>query len=255
MDRFLFANEASAKLAAPLPSGATSLTLDDAAAFPTPGADQCFYATLFEPQADGTQMRVEIVKVTARSGNTLTIVRDVESTAGQSGGYAYPSASGVEVRCELRLTAGVMKEMLQKADASSFAAASHTHSKDDVGLGNVDNTSDADKPVSTAQAKAIADAVGGIRQMAQPALVTEAAQAALAQGHYVLAYDGAVTVSAPAQAQAGDRVWITVTNDRKDNVFAGGGKNVMGLNEPISLDMGKATYQFIYLGEKGWWVA
>ncbi len=155
MDKFLFANEASAKLAAPLSAGATSLTLDDASAFPTPGANQCFYATLFEPQADGTQMRVEIVKVTARAGNTLTIARDVESITGQSGGYAYPSIPGAQVHCELRLTAGTMKEMLQKADAQGFAAASHTHSKADVGLGNVDNTKDADKPVSTAQAEAI----------------------------------------------------------------------------------------------------
>ena len=254
MDRFLFANEASAKLAA-LPAGATSLTLDDASAFPTPRANQCFYATLFEPQADGSQMRVEIVKVTARSGNTLTIVRDVESITGQSGGYAYPSIPGAQVHCELRLTAGVMKEMLQKADAQGFAAANHTHNKEAVGLGNVDNTKDADKPVSTAQAKAIADAIAGIRQMAQPALVTEASQAALAQGHYVLTRDGAVTVSAPTQARAGDKVWITVANARKDNVFAGSGKNVMGINEPITLDMGGATYQFIYLGEKGWWVA
>ena len=155
MDKFLFANEASAKLAAPLSAGATSLTLDDASAFPTPGANQCFYATLFEPQSDGTQMRVEIVKVTARAGNTLTIARDVESITGQSGGYAYPSIPGAQVHCELRLTAGVMKEMLQKADAQGFAAVSHTHSKADVGLGNVDNTKDVDKPVSTAQAEAI----------------------------------------------------------------------------------------------------
>ena len=155
MDKFLFANEASAKLAAPLSAGATSLTLDDASAFPTPGANQCFYATLFEPQSDGTQMRVEIVKVTARAGNTLTIARDVESITGQSGGYAYPSIPGAQAHCDLRLTAGTMKEMLQKADAQGFAAANHTHSKAAVGLGKVDNTSDADKPVSTAQAKAI----------------------------------------------------------------------------------------------------
>lgn len=158
MDKFLFANEASAKLAAPLSAGATSLTLDDASAFPTPGANQCFYATLFEPQSDGTQMRVEIVKVTARAGNTLTIARDVESITGQSGGYAYPSIPGAQAHCELRLTAGVMKEMLQKADAQGFAAVSHTHSKADVGLGNVDNTKDVDKPVSTAQAAAINEA-------------------------------------------------------------------------------------------------
>ena len=38
------------------------------------------------------------------------------------------------------------------------ANASHSHTPSEVGLGNVNNTSDANKPVSTAQATAIADA-------------------------------------------------------------------------------------------------
>lgn len=41
--------------------------------------------------------------------------------------------------------AGLTAALAGKADAS------HTHTKDQVGLANVDNTSDADKPVSTAQ--------------------------------------------------------------------------------------------------------
>lgn len=39
---------------------------------------------------------------------------------------------------------------------STFTPAAHTHTKADVGLGSVDNTSDAAKPVSTAQAAALA---------------------------------------------------------------------------------------------------
>lgn len=42
------------------------------------------------------------------------------------------------------------------ADVAGKAPAVHTHSKADVGLGNVDNTKDADKPVSTAQAATLA---------------------------------------------------------------------------------------------------
>ena len=38
---------------------------------------------------------------------------------------------------------------------SQITDFSHTHSKSEVGLGNVDNTSDADKPVSTAQQQAL----------------------------------------------------------------------------------------------------
>lgn len=39
--------------------------------------------------------------------------------------------------------------------AGTVAAGNHTHTKADVGLGNVDNTSDASKPVSTAQQAAL----------------------------------------------------------------------------------------------------
>ena len=38
---------------------------------------------------------------------------------------------------------------------NTFALKSHTHSKSEVGLGNVDNTSDADKPVSNATQQAL----------------------------------------------------------------------------------------------------
>ena len=38
---------------------------------------------------------------------------------------------------------------------STYPPASHTHTKDQVGLGNVDNTSDANKPVSTAVQNAL----------------------------------------------------------------------------------------------------
>lgn len=38
---------------------------------------------------------------------------------------------------------------------TTFAPSTHTHTKADVGLGNVDNTSDANKPVSTAQQTAL----------------------------------------------------------------------------------------------------
>lgn len=38
---------------------------------------------------------------------------------------------------------------------STFTPSAHTHNKSEVGLGNVDNTSDANKPVSTAQKAAL----------------------------------------------------------------------------------------------------
>lgn len=50
-------------------------------------------------------------------------------------------------------------------------------SKGDVGLGNVDNTSDANKPVSTAQAVAIAAVLGTLPTVLPPTNVTPAASA------------------------------------------------------------------------------
>lgn len=46
--------------------------------------------------------------------------------------------------------------------AATLSRSDHSHTKADVGLGNVDNTADASKPVSTAQAAAISSAVAGL---------------------------------------------------------------------------------------------
>lgn len=65
---------------------------------------------------------------------------------------------------------GIKQDSLARFDADNMnrieagieealdSVGEHTHSKEDVGLGNVDNTSDINKPVSTAQKTAIADA-------------------------------------------------------------------------------------------------
>jgi hypothetical protein len=64
----------------------------------------------------------------------------------------------------------------------------HGVTKGQVGLGNVDNTSDADKPVSTAQAKAITDAknelLGDSNSTAGSATISGANKAAAAAQSY-----------------------------------------------------------------------
>lgn len=52
-------------------------------------------------------------------------------------------------------TGGTTGQVLNKASNTDYDTAWHTPVKSDVGLGNVDNTSDANKPVSTAQQTAI----------------------------------------------------------------------------------------------------
>jgi len=86
-------NNASDFLAAAIDSSQTSITLQSAASFPSLGANEYFYGTI-----EDTAGQVEIVKVTARVGNTLTVVRAQEDTTAAS--FAQGS------RFELRVTAG-----------------------------------------------------------------------------------------------------------------------------------------------------
>lgn len=88
------ANNANATLAASITSSATSITVTSGqgARFPTLSAGDYFYATLID-----VSNNLEIVKVTARSTDVLTIVRAQESTTAR----AYSTGD----RIELRLTA------------------------------------------------------------------------------------------------------------------------------------------------------
>lgn len=72
----------------------------------------------------------------------------IDSTLSISGAAADAKVVGDE----LQLLASVFE------DHATADGNPHNVTKTDVGLGNVDNTSDADKPVSTAQATAIAEA-------------------------------------------------------------------------------------------------
>ena len=98
---YLFTNNAATTLASGILVGATSLTVAAATGglFPNPSAGQYFYCTL--QNTAGTV--VEIIKVTARSSDTLTIVRGQESTAA--------SAFSTGDKVELRLTAGEITQL------------------------------------------------------------------------------------------------------------------------------------------------
>ncbi|WP_447983777.1 hypothetical protein [Nitrospira sp. Nam74] len=102
----LFANNATTTLGASLTAVATSLTVatGTGALFPSPTGGDFFLATL---EVVGTSTR-EIVKVTARSSDTFTIVRAQEGTTALS----WTTADTIS----LRLTKGTM-ELLQTAYA------------------------------------------------------------------------------------------------------------------------------------------
>jgi hypothetical protein len=100
------ANNASGTLATAISASDTgvALTTGNGALFPTLGAGEYFYATLTSPA--GTQ---EIVKATARSGDSLTIVRAQEGTSAAS------FAAGA--RFELRVTAQSVRDIAAQFDS------------------------------------------------------------------------------------------------------------------------------------------
>lgn len=106
---FLFANDASTTLAAPITSTATSVTVaaGTGALFPNPSANQQFAFT-FNDAATG--LLTEIVYCTARTTDTLTIVRAQEGTVALLWNAGDLGAN--------LITAGQMAAMLQTATLS-----------------------------------------------------------------------------------------------------------------------------------------
>lgn len=96
----LFKNNVSGVLASQLLAAGTSMALVDATNFPSPGSDH-YLVTLIGLNGNGQESSWEIVKVTGKSGNTLTVVRAQESTSAAT----WPAAT----RVEMRLTAGSME--------------------------------------------------------------------------------------------------------------------------------------------------
>ncbi|MGL4297337.1 MAG: glycosyl hydrolase family 28-related protein [Aestuariivirga sp.] len=107
-----FSNNAVSRLAANITNVATtiSLTPGDGAKFPIISGTQFFMATLIK--ADGT---TEIVKVTARSSDTLTVVRAAEPVGSTQVAYAFTAGD----RIEQRLTAKALSDELDRLDSGA----------------------------------------------------------------------------------------------------------------------------------------
>jgi len=103
-------NNAISTLAANITTTQTSITLatGGGAKFPSLSAGQYFPATIIK--SDGT---LEIVKVTARSTDTLTVVRGQELTSG--------TAFSAGDRVELRMTAGSYDIFMDKTSSTGAA--------------------------------------------------------------------------------------------------------------------------------------
>ena len=90
----LFKNNAETTLSSGINNSTTTVPVASAAVFPTPDANNVFFATIEEGN------NIEVVKVTGISSNDLTVVRAQDNTSA----VAFGSGSKIE----LRLTAQVL---------------------------------------------------------------------------------------------------------------------------------------------------
>lgn len=104
-------NNAYGTLSAGIASGDTTITLDggQGARFPTLGAGDYFYGTLID-----TSNNIEVVKVTARSTDSMTVVRGQDNTTARA--YA------IGDRFELRPTAALFDAIYTEAVADATPA-------------------------------------------------------------------------------------------------------------------------------------
>jgi hypothetical protein len=100
--RALLTNLAATTLSSGISDSATSIPVTDGSVFPSPTGDDYAYLTI-EFGAD-----VEIVKLTARSGNTLTVERGQDGTSGTA------FSSGADIA--LRLPKIIIDEIHTKID-------------------------------------------------------------------------------------------------------------------------------------------
>lgn len=93
--------------------------------------------TAWNAKADTTYVDTKVASLVNSAPSTLDTLNELAAALGDDPNFATTVATQIGL----------------KVDKTTFDA--HTHTKVDVGLGNVDNTSDANKPVSTAQREAL----------------------------------------------------------------------------------------------------
>jgi hypothetical protein len=121
-----FTNNASATLATSINTSVTTIqvTAGQGAQFPTLGAGDFFFATLTD-----SSNNIEIVKVTSRSSDTLTVVRGQDNTNQK----AYVAGDKIELRITAAGLAAIYNDAKAYTDESSGAAvAAHVSDTSDA---------------------------------------------------------------------------------------------------------------------------
>ena len=188
MAQALFTNNAYSTLASGITDVATTLTVtaSEGARFPSPTGADYFYATLID-----TSNNLEIVKCTARSTDTFTVVRGQESTTAQ----AYSAGD----RIELRFTAaGVSENVTAAATSATNAATSETNAatSETNAATSESNAATSETNAATSETNADADATA----TAADAVATAADAVATAADAVSTAADAAAASTSASNA-------------------------------------------------------
>ena len=123
----VFTNNAETTLAAAITStSATSISVTSSSTFPTVGAGEYFYATI----SDGSNL--EIVKVTAVSGTTWTVVRASDDTTART----FANGSSVQLRTTAALLTDIQENIASKSANQTVynATAASSATAYDIGI-------------------------------------------------------------------------------------------------------------------------
>jgi hypothetical protein len=110
-----FSNNASAPLASGINNSvvALSVTTGQGNLFPTLSGSDYFYATLVD-----SSNNIEVIKVTARSGDSMTIVRAQDGTTARS----YAAGDKIEVRVTAAGLAAIQQEAIDGSTSTLGSA-------------------------------------------------------------------------------------------------------------------------------------
>ena len=140
--------------------------------------------------------------------------------------------------------AAISAAVSSKADSSTVSALT----KADVGLGNVDNTSDLNKPVSTAQQTSIAFK----RNLLESVSVISGNTNAVAGQTYIMT--ATLVLTLPATPAVGN--WVSFQNSSGVLTcsVARNGSNIMSLAEDLTVDVLYASFTLVYADATRGWV-
>ena len=240
MPKQLFTNNASAVLTAAISASSTTIEITNVSSFPALENQNFFLLTIFGNDSNGKESEWEIVKCVAKSINSVTVERGAEGTVAK----AWP----LNTKAELRLSAGFAN---QSSDHFSNVANPHSVTKAQVGLSNVENTADAAKPVSTAQASAITTAVSTAASDATTK--ANAAKDAAIAASTPLAHVGAAGSAHAVVTTAVAGFMSGADKTKLDGIAAGATIYAHPANHPASIITQDASNRFVTDAEKTAW--